>query len=103
MKRSNTLQTKVDNKISIVLTTLIVFLETQFAYAQEKVNSINLLIGVQYGLSVFIPIAGAIILLFLLLIYAFRIITKAIFLRWAFSVLIASAAFYISSILFHIT
>lgn len=103
MKQSNIFQTKVNNKISVIFATLIMFLTTQFTYAQENINSMKLLIGMQYGLSIFIPIAGAIILLFLLIIYAFGILMKATFLRWAFSVIIASAAFYISSILFHIT
>ncbi|WP_455479323.1 TrbC/VirB2 family protein [Bartonella sp. B23] len=103
MKCSNTLQTKVSGKIRIVLAIFIMFLMIQPAYAQEKMNKIDMLIGLQYGLSMLIPIAGAVILLFLLLIYAFSLITKATFLRWAFSVIIASAAFYISRILFYIT
>nr|WP_026088166.1 hypothetical protein [Bartonella rattaustraliani] len=103
MKRSNILHIKMCNRISIVFTTLMMFLTTQFAYAQEHVNHVKLLLGIQYGFSILIPIAGAVILLFLLLIYAFHIIAKATFLRWAFSVLIASAAFYISGILFQIT
>lgn len=58
--------------------------------------------SVQYGLSILVPIVAAIILLLLLLIYIFRIIARATFMRWAFSVIIAGAAFYISHILFHL-
>ncbi|WP_208435404.1 conjugal transfer protein [Bartonella phoceensis] len=102
MRCFNTLQAKVSIKIIAVLSVLTV-LTTQFAYAQEKMSKIDLFLGLQYGLSLLVPIAGAVILFFLLLIYAFRLISKATFLRWAFSVIMASAAFYISTILFHIT
>ncbi|WP_375617809.1 MULTISPECIES: conjugal transfer protein [unclassified Bartonella] len=101
MKRLNTLQSKIC-KISAIFITFIALLITQSAYAQTETKSLNVFIGMQYGLSIIIPIVAAIILLLLLLIYIFRIIARATFMRWAFSVIIAGAAFYISHILFHL-
>ncbi|WP_375608585.1 MULTISPECIES: conjugal transfer protein [unclassified Bartonella] len=102
MKQSNILQAKTCNNISIIVIVLIVCLITQSAYAQTETKSLDIFIGMQYGLSMVIPIAAAIILLFLLLIYILRIIARSTFIRWAFSVIIAGAAFYISHILFNI-
>ncbi|WP_273759183.1 conjugal transfer protein [Bartonella sp. ML70XJBT.G] len=102
MKQSNILQTKTGNKISAIVIILIISLLTQPACAQTKTKSLDILMGMQYGLSMVIPIICGVILLFLLLIYIFRIISRATFLRWTFSVIIAGAAFYISHILFHI-
>ncbi|WP_273723071.1 conjugal transfer protein [Bartonella sp. AU18XJBT] len=102
MKRSKILQAETYNNISAIVITSIVFFITQSAYAQTATKSLDIFIGMQYGLSMVIPGAAAIILLFLLLIYIFRIITKATFIRWAFSVIIAGAAFYISHMLFYI-
>ncbi|WP_375676963.1 MULTISPECIES: conjugal transfer protein [unclassified Bartonella] len=101
MKQLNTLQSKIC-KISTIFITLIMLLITQSAYAQTETKSLNVFIGMQYGLSIIIPIVAAIILLLLLLIYIFRIIARATFMRWAFSIIIAGAAFYISHILFHL-
>ncbi|WP_317993945.1 conjugal transfer protein [Bartonella gliris] len=105
MRQSNTFQTKTNSesrKSMAAFATLIMFLETQSVNAQSTTQSVNIFIGMQYGLSMIIPIVGAIILLFLLIIYVFRLITRATFIRWTFSVIIAGAAFYISNILFHI-
>ncbi|WP_375648386.1 conjugal transfer protein [Bartonella sp. MU70NMGDW] len=102
MKQLNTLRVKICNKISAIVITSVMLLITQSAYAQTETKSLDVFIGMQYGLSILIPIAAAIILLFLLLIYIFRIIARATFMRWAFSVIIAGAAFYISHILFHL-
>ncbi|WP_375703229.1 conjugal transfer protein [Bartonella sp. AD13SXNS] len=102
MKQLNILQAKTCNNISIIVIVLIVCLITQSAYAQTETRSLDVFIGMQYGLSMVIPIAAAIILLFLLLIYILRIIARSTFIRWAFSVIIAGAAFYISHILFNI-
>ncbi|OPB33435.1 conjugal transfer protein [Bartonella taylorii] len=106
MKQLNTFQTKIENvsnKICVVFITPILFLATQPTYAQEKTNEVDVFIGMQYGLSIIIPIAAAIVLLFLLLLWVFRLIARATFARWAFSVVIAGAAFYLSHILFHIS
>lgn len=102
MKQSNILQEKTGNKISVVVIASTMSLMLQPAYAQTKTKSLDIFMGMQYGLSMIIPIVCAVILLFLLLIYIFRIIARATFIRWAFSVIIAGAAFYISHILFHI-
>ncbi|WP_144751558.1 conjugal transfer protein [Bartonella saheliensis] len=102
MKQTNILQIRTSDKISAIVITSIISLMVKPAYAQTKTKSLDILMGMQYGLSMVIPIISAVILLFLLLIYIFRIIARATFLRWAFSVIIAGAAFYISHILFHI-
>ncbi|WP_139412513.1 conjugal transfer protein [Bartonella mastomydis] len=102
MKQSDTFQKNMCNKISVIFITSMLLLVTQPAYAQTEAKSLDVFIGMQYGLSIFIPIVAAIVLLFLLLIYIFRIIARATFMRWAFSVIIAGAAFYISHILFHL-
>ncbi|MBB4075780.1 putative membrane protein [Bartonella fuyuanensis] len=102
MKKLNTFRAKACNKISVTVIASILLLITQSAYAQTGTKSLDVFIGMQYGLSIIIPISAAIILLFLLLIYLFRIIARATFMRWAFSVIIAGAAFYISHILFNI-
>ncbi|WP_375677401.1 conjugal transfer protein [Bartonella sp. AS69XJJH] len=101
MKQLNTLQSKIC-EISAIFITSVILLITQSAYAQTETKSLDVFIGMQYGLSILIPIVAIIILLFLLLIYIFRIIARATFMRWAFSVIIAGAAFYISHILFHL-
>ncbi|WP_409361214.1 conjugal transfer protein [Bartonella heixiaziensis] len=103
MKQSNALQTKMNSKSRTAFTILLISLATQPANAQSTTRNIDVFIGMQYGLSLIIPIAGAVIFLFLLLIYLFRIISKATFMRWSFSVIMAGAAFYLSSILFYIT
>ncbi|KEC55947.1 hypothetical protein [Bartonella koehlerae] len=102
MESSNTLRTKAVKKISLVFAALIVFLTTHPGCAQTTSKGLDVLIGMQYGLGIIIPIFSAIILFFLLLIYVCRLISKVTFARWAFSVVIAGAAFYISSILFYI-
>ncbi|WP_375645956.1 conjugal transfer protein [Bartonella sp. TT29SHDZB] len=101
MKQLNTLQSKIC-KISAIVITSVMLLITQSAYAQTETKSLDVFIGMQYGLSIIIPIVAVILLLLLLLIYIFRIIARATFMRWAFSVIIAGAAFYISHILFHL-
>lgn len=101
MKQLNTLQSKIC-KISAIVITSVMLLITQSAYAQMETKSLDVFIGMQYGLSIIIPAVAAIILLLLLLIYIFRIIAKATFMRWAVSVIIAGATFYISHILFHL-
>lgn len=102
MKQSNILDAETGKKISGIIITSIVFLLTEPAYAQTGTKAIDIFTGMQYGLSIIIPIVGAIIFLFLLLIYLFRIISKATFIRWSFSVIVAGAAFYISALLFYI-
>ncbi|WP_019219370.1 hypothetical protein [Bartonella florencae] len=102
MKQANILQAKTGNKIRTLVITFIIFLMTQAVCAQTKMKSLDILIGMQYGLSMVIPVICAVVLLFLLLIYVFRIIARATFIRWAFSVIIAGAAFYISHVLFYI-
>ncbi|WP_375624414.1 MULTISPECIES: conjugal transfer protein [unclassified Bartonella] len=102
MKQSNTFQAKTCNRINVIIITSMMLLITQSAYAQTETENLDAFIGMQYGLSILIPIVAIIILLLLLLIYIFRIIAKATFIRWAFSVIIAGAAFYISHILFHL-
>ncbi|WP_375685411.1 conjugal transfer protein [Bartonella sp. TT110JLCBS] len=101
MKQLNTLQSKIC-KISAIVVTSVMLLITQSAYAQTETKSLDVFIGMQYGLSIIIPIVAVILLLLLLLIYIFRIIARATFMRWAFSIIIAGAAFYISHILFHL-
>ncbi|WP_442894419.1 conjugal transfer protein [Bartonella sp. CB60] len=111
MKCLNTLQAKFNSKIGIAFMATVLFLATQSAYIQAKTNKTdiqttidkaNLLMGMRYGLSMFIPVVAGVILLFLLLIYACRIIARTTFARWAFSTIIAGAAFYLSNILFYI-
>lgn len=102
MEKLNTLRVKVCNRISVIVTTSMMLFVPQSAYTQTETKSLDVFIGMQYGLSILIPAVAAIILLFLLLIYIFRIIARATFMRWAFSVIIAGAAFYISHILFHL-
>lgn len=102
MRSSNTLWKKINRRIGDIFAFLAVFLISWPVYAQEKMSKIDMLIGLHYGLSMIVPIAGAIMLLFLLIIFAFNLVSKATFLRWAFSIIIASAAFYISRILLYI-
>ncbi|UNF29007.1 conjugal transfer protein [Bartonella krasnovii] len=102
MKQLSTFKVKTCNKINVIIITSIMLSITQSVFAQTETKSLDVFMSVQYGLSILVPIAAAIILLFLLLIYIFRIIARATFMRWAFSVIIAGAAFYISHILFHL-
>lgn len=102
MKQLNTFRVKMCNKINSIVITSMMILISKSAYAQTETKSLDVFMGMQYGLSILVPIVATIILLFLLLIYIFRIIARATFMRWAFSLIIAGAAFYISHILFHL-
>ncbi|WP_208440084.1 conjugal transfer protein [Bartonella raoultii] len=101
MKQLNAFRIKIYNKVNVIITSMMLLM-SESAYAQTETKGLDVFMGMQYGLSILIPIIAAIILLFLLLIYIFRVIAKATFMRWAFSVIIAGAAFYISHILFHL-
>ncbi|WP_455477903.1 conjugal transfer protein [Bartonella sp. B10] len=103
MKQSSALQARADSKIGTAFATAIIFLVTQSVYAQTKTKDMDILICMQYGLSTIVPLAAAVIFVFLLIIYIFRLIAKATFARWALSIIIAGVAFYISHILFHIS
>ncbi|WP_039951892.1 hypothetical protein [Candidatus Bartonella washoeensis] len=103
MKQSNTFQAKMNSKSIAAFATLFMFLAIQSVNAQSTTQKVDIFVGVQYGLSMIVPILGAIIFLFILLIHLFRIISRATFIRWSFSVIMAGAAFYLSSILFYIT
>ncbi|PIT70414.1 conjugal transfer protein [Bartonella tribocorum] len=109
MKKLDIFRLKLDifrlercDKISIIVVTLVMLLISRFVHAQTITKNLEVFIGMQYGLSVLIPIVAAVLILFFLLIYLFRIITRATFMRWAFSVIIAGAAFYITNILFYL-
>ncbi|WP_455476218.1 conjugal transfer protein [Bartonella sp. B17] len=102
MKCSNIFKIKVGSKLDIAFITAIIFLMAPPAYAQATVNHMHVLMDMRHGLSMLIPIAAAVMLAVLLLIYVLRIIAGATFARWAFSIIIAGAAFYISNILFYI-
>ncbi|EJF79817.1 Uncharacterised protein [Candidatus Bartonella washoeensis] len=103
MKKSNTFQAKTNRKSIVSFVTLITFLAIQSVNAQSATHSIDIFVGMQYGLSMIIPIVGVVLLLFVFLIYVFRLITRPTFMRLTFSVFVAGAAFYISNILFHIS
>ncbi|WP_455481888.1 conjugal transfer protein [Bartonella sp. B35(2025)] len=102
MKQLNALQAKAGSKIGAAFAIIIMFLATQSVCAQTIIRNIDILIGMQYGLSMIIPLVAAVIFLFLLVIYIFRLIARATFVRLAFSVIIAGVAFYISHVLFYI-
>ncbi|WP_455476954.1 conjugal transfer protein [Bartonella sp. B41] len=103
MKLFYILQMKANNKMGAAFAAMIVFLVAKPAYAQEVIKNINALIGIHYMLSTVIPIISAIIFLFLLIIYILRLIAKDTFKRWALSIIIAAAAFYISNALLHLS
>ncbi|MBX4335902.1 TrbC/VirB2 family protein [Bartonella raoultii] len=103
MKRLNTIQKIINskkNKLNTIFLILIMLLATQPVYAQATNKNIDLITGLQYGLSIIVPMIAAIILLFLLILCVFRFIARATFVRWAFSTIIAGVAFYVSNILF---
>ncbi|WP_455481467.1 conjugal transfer protein [Bartonella sp. B12(2025)] len=102
VKQSNTSQSQICSKVSIAFVTAIIFLKTQSVYAKKTIKDVDVLTGMHYGLGTIVPIIAAFILVFLLIIYMCRIIAKTTFTRWAFSTIIAGAAFYISHILFHV-
>ncbi|EJF74695.1 hypothetical protein MEC_01219 [Bartonella alsatica IBS 382] len=103
MRRLNTSETKVDRKVSIVFITSIILLATQSAYAQTINKNIDLLMNIHYGLSITVPIVAVLIFFLLLISYMCRLIKRATFIRWAFSIIMAGAAFYISNILFYMS
>ncbi|WP_455474042.1 conjugal transfer protein [Bartonella sp. B30(2025)] len=102
MKCSNTFKVRIGHKVDMAFIAAIMFFVTQPAYVQATTHDAYLLMGVHYGLSMLIPIIAAILFVFLLIIYLLRFIAKATFLRWAFSIVLAGAAFYLSNILFYI-
>ncbi|WP_336276687.1 conjugal transfer protein [Bartonella sp. CB178] len=108
MKYSKVLWGRVGGKIGFSFMGMAVFPVTRPSYAQAGTSipvansHVDVIMGIYYGLSVFSPIIAAVILVFLCLIYLFRVIAKATFARWAFSVIVAGAALYISNMLFYI-
>ncbi|CAK02477.1 VirB2 family type IV secretion system major pilin TrwL [Bartonella tribocorum] len=102
MKKSNTLQTIVRNKIIVSSAALTVFFMNNSAYAQvtHLTNAKTALEGLKGDLKIIIPIAAGVILLCLAIAYAGRYIEKSTFIRWAVGVVVAGSAHELAQLLF---
>ncbi|WP_375610329.1 MULTISPECIES: VirB2 family type IV secretion system major pilin TrwL [unclassified Bartonella] len=102
MRQPNTLQTIVRNKNIKISATLIIFFMSNSVYAQIKLtNAKTALEALQNDLiKNIIPIAAAVILLCLAILYAGRYIEKDTFIRWAIGVIIAGSATQLAKMLF---
>ncbi|WP_375676968.1 MULTISPECIES: VirB2 family type IV secretion system major pilin TrwL [unclassified Bartonella] len=102
MRQLNTLQTIVRNKNIKISATLIIFFMSNSVYAQVKLtNAKTALEALQNDLiKNIIPIAAAVILLCLAILYAGRYIEKDTFIRWAIGVVIAGSATQLAKLLF---
>ncbi|WP_375640397.1 MULTISPECIES: VirB2 family type IV secretion system major pilin TrwL [unclassified Bartonella] len=102
MRQPNTLQTIVRNKNIKISATLIIFFMSNSVYAQVKLtNAKTALEALQNDLiKNIIPIAAAVILLCLAILYAGRYIEKDTFIRWAIGVIIAGSATQLATLLF---
>ncbi|EJF87727.1 VirB2 family type IV secretion system major pilin TrwL [Bartonella rattimassiliensis] len=101
MKKSNTLQTIIHNKIAPISAALTVFFMSDSAYAVNTLtNAKTALEKLTEELKVIIPIAAGVILLCLAIAYAGRYIEKGTFIRWAVGVVIAGSAAQLANLLF---
>ncbi|EJF87725.1 VirB2 family type IV secretion system major pilin TrwL [Bartonella rattimassiliensis] len=101
MKKSNTLQTIVHNKITLISAALTVLFMNDSAYAVTTLtNAKKALDGLKGDLGEIIPIAAGVILLCLAIAYAGRYIEKSTFIRWAVGVVIAGSASQLATLLF---
>ncbi|WP_375621041.1 MULTISPECIES: VirB2 family type IV secretion system major pilin TrwL [unclassified Bartonella] len=102
MRQPNTLQTIVRNRNIKISATLIIFFMSNSVYAQVKLtNAKTALEALQNDLiGNIIPIAAAVILLCLAILYAGRYIEKDTFIRWAIGVIIAGSATQLAKMLF---
>ncbi|EJF79813.1 TrbC/VIRB2 family [Candidatus Bartonella washoeensis] len=102
MKKINTFQTVINNKI-IATAAMITFFSIAHpvhAQAQNLTNAKNVLTTFKEQLNTIIPVAAAVILLCLAIGYAGRYISKDTFVRWAIGVVIAGSAAEIANMLF---
>ncbi|WP_375652477.1 VirB2 family type IV secretion system major pilin TrwL [Bartonella sp. AP19HLJMH] len=102
MRQPNPLQTIVRNRNIKISATLIIFFMSNSVYAQVKLtNAKTALEALQNDLiGNIIPIAAAVILLCLAILYAGRYIEKDTFIRWAIGVIIAGSATQLAKMLF---
>ncbi|WP_273723074.1 VirB2 family type IV secretion system major pilin TrwL [Bartonella sp. AU18XJBT] len=102
MQMLNNPQSKSDNKITAIFTTIIVFFITYpiSAQAQNLTKAKEALEKFKQQLDVIIPVASTVILLCLAIGYAGRYIEKDTFVRWAIGVVIAGSALQIANMLF---
>ncbi|WP_039760676.1 VirB2 family type IV secretion system major pilin TrwL [Bartonella queenslandensis] len=101
MQKFINLQSKSNNKITILFAAISAFIITHPAYAQKLDTAKKALEGLQKDLiDHIIPIAAAVILLCLAIGYAGRYIEKDTFVRWAVGVIIAGSATQLATLLF---
>ncbi|MET3559395.1 cellobiose-specific phosphotransferase system component IIC [Bartonella japonica] len=93
MKKSNIFRT-THNRFTAAIIAVTAFFMTHPVYAQvEKLKKAETILkAVQKDLNTIIPIAAAVILLFLAIGYAGRYIGKDTFVRWGAGVIIAGSA-----------
>ncbi|WP_375703231.1 VirB2 family type IV secretion system major pilin TrwL [Bartonella sp. AD13SXNS] len=102
MQKFINLQSKSNNKITILFSAISAFIITHPVYAQAKLDTAKkALEGLQTDLTThIIPLAAAVILLCLAIGYAGRYIEKDTFIRWAIGVIIAGSATQLATLLF---
>ncbi|UNF51921.1 VirB2 family type IV secretion system major pilin TrwL [Bartonella krasnovii] len=101
MKKLISLQSKNNNKIITSSAALTIFFMSNSVYAQQLKNAKKALEELQKDLTTYIiPVAAALILLCLAVLYAGRYIGKDTFIRWAIGVVIAGSATQLANLLF---
>ncbi|UNF40401.1 VirB2 family type IV secretion system major pilin TrwL [Bartonella krasnovii] len=102
MQKIINFQSKNNNKIIMLSAALTMFFMRNPTYAQAKLkNAEDALKAFQDDLiKHIIPVAAAVILLCLAILYAGRYIEKSTFIRWAIGVVIAGSATQLADLLF---
>ncbi|MCZ2328772.1 VirB2 family type IV secretion system major pilin TrwL [Bartonella sp. F02] len=104
MKQFNNLKIKINNKVTVAVSTIAVSLMNYPVCAQSQqkrlVKATNALNEIQTELQAIVPIAATVILIGLAIGYAGRFIEKNTFVRWGIGVVIAGSALQITSMLY---
>ncbi|UNF51922.1 VirB2 family type IV secretion system major pilin TrwL [Bartonella krasnovii] len=102
MKKLISLKLKNNNSVIVIFAAISAFFITHSAYANPNLgHAKKALEGLKSDLTThIIPIAAALILLCLAVLYAGRYIGKDTFVRWAIGVVIAGSATELANLLF---
>ncbi|PIT70411.1 VirB2 family type IV secretion system major pilin TrwL [Bartonella tribocorum] len=99
MKQLNIFHTTAHNRIAIFFAVITVFFMSNPVLANGLTNAKTALETLQADLKKIVPIAAALILLFLAIGYAGRYIEKETFIRWGIGVVVAGSAAELASLL----
>ncbi|WP_375687560.1 MULTISPECIES: VirB2 family type IV secretion system major pilin TrwL [unclassified Bartonella] len=101
MQKIITFQSKNNNKIITFSAAITVFFMSNPVFAQKLTTAKTALEELQKDLTAnIIPVAAAVILLCLAILYAGRYIEKDTFIRWAIGVVVAGSSVQLAKLLF---